>query len=77
MAFGKVWYNVYNNNYEHIINLMLRKSHLISRIQHRTLEFEVLDTDKITNIGRLYPFSTNLESSHYGYAAAIKRIFFL
>jgi hypothetical protein len=51
---------------------MLRKIHLKGRIQHRILEFEILDTDEITNIGRIYPFSTDLQRSEYGHAAAVK-----
>ncbi len=74
MVFGKIWYDVYNNKYEHVISLMLRKSHLLSKIHHRILDFEILDNDEITNIGRIYPFSTDLEQSHYGNAVAIKRI---
>jgi hypothetical protein len=74
LVFGKIWYDVYNNKYEHVISLMLRKSHLLSKIHHRILDFEILDNDEITNTGRIYPFSTDLEKSHYGNAVAIKRI---
>ncbi|CAF0995401.1 unnamed protein product [Rotaria sordida] len=51
---------------------MLRKSHLKSKIQHRIPEFEIIDNDETTNIGRIYPFSTDLEHSEYGKAVAVK-----
>ncbi|CAF0779567.1 unnamed protein product [Adineta ricciae] len=51
---------------------MLRKSHLRGKIQHRVPEFEVIGNDETTNIGRIYPFSTDLERSEYGQAVAVK-----
>ncbi len=75
MAFAKVWYDIYDNRREHIASLILRKSNLKSKIQHRVPEFEIIDRDETTNIGRIYPFSTDLERSEYGQAVAVKSKF--
>jgi len=75
VAFAKVWYDIYNNTREHIASLILRKSHIKSKIQHRVPEFEIIDRDEITNIGRIYPFSMDLERSEYGQAVAVKSKF--
>lgn len=75
MAFAKVWYDIYNPRREHLASLILRKSHLKSKIQHRVPEFEILDQDETTNIGRIYPFSTDLGRSEYGQAVAVKSEF--
>jgi hypothetical protein len=75
VAFGKVWYDIYDNRREHIASLVLRKSHIRSKIQHRVPEFEIIGNDETTNIGRIYPFSTDLQRSEYGQAVAVKGIF--
>lgn len=72
IAFAKLWYNIYNNKRERVASLMLRKSHLRRRIQHRTLEFDILDVDQKTKIGRISPFSTNLQGTEYNKAIAMK-----
>ncbi|CAF0732353.1 unnamed protein product [Adineta steineri] len=72
VAFAKVWYDIYDNRREHVASVILRKSHLRSKIQHRVPEFEIIDSDETTNIGRMYPFSTDLERSEYGQAVAVK-----
>ncbi|CAF3348174.1 unnamed protein product [Rotaria sp. Silwood1] len=46
--------------------------HLRSKIQHRVPEFDIIDNDETTNIGRVYPFSTDLERTEYGKAVAMK-----
>ena len=74
IAFAKVWYNVYNNKRERVASLMLRKSHLRSKIQHRIPEFDILDVDQKTKIGRISPFSTNLQGTGYRTAVAIKSL---
>ena len=74
IAFAKVWYDVFNNKRERMASLMLRKSHLRSRIQHRIREFQILDHDQKTSIGRIYPFSTNLQGTEYRNAVAIKSL---
>jgi hypothetical protein len=56
---------------------MLRKNHLKSKIQHRIHEFEILDSDKMTNIGRIYPYSMNLERTKYGHAVAMRSLFMI
>jgi hypothetical protein len=56
---------------------MLRKNHLKSKIQHRIHEFEILDGDKMTNIGRIYPYSMNLERTKYGHAVAMRSLFMI
>lgn len=76
VAFGKVWYDIYDNRREHAVSLMLRKGHLRSKIQHRVPEFEIIDNDETTKIGRIYPFSTDLERSDYRKAVAVKGIMF-
>jgi hypothetical protein len=75
VAFAKVWYDIYSNTREHIASLILRKSHIKSKIQHRVPEFEIIDRDETTNIGRIYPFSMDLERSEYGQAVAVKSMF--
>ncbi len=55
---------------------MLRKNHLRGKIQHRVPEFEIIDNDETTNIGRIYPFSMDLERSEYGQAVALKSLFY-
>ncbi len=75
MAFAKVWYDIYDNRREYTASLVLRKSHLKSKIQHRVPEFEIIDNDETTNIGRIYPFSTDFERSEYGHAVAVKSMF--
>jgi hypothetical protein len=77
LAFAKFRYDVYNNKHEHVVSLILRKSHLRSKIQHRIVEYEILNNDKRTNIGRIYPFSTNAEGTEYGHAVAMKSILLL
>ncbi|UJR23245.1 hypothetical protein I4U23_026265 [Adineta vaga] len=72
LTFGKSCYDVYNSQYEHINTLILRKSYFRSKIQHRISEYEILDRNEIDIIGRIYPFSTDLERSQYGQAVAIK-----
>lgn len=72
VAFAKVWYDIYSDRREHLASVVLRKSHLKSKIQHRVPEFEIIDTDETTNIGRIYPFSTDLERTEYGKAVAVK-----
>jgi len=76
LAFTKLRYDVYNNKHEHVVSLILRKSYLRSKIQHRVVEVEILNNDKKTYIGRIYPFSTNLERAEYGHAVAMKSILF-
>ena len=71
-AFAKIWINAYNNKDEHVASLMLRKTDLRGKIHHRILECEIFDNDQLTNIGRIYPFSTDLERSEYRHAAAVK-----
>ncbi|CAM4873654.1 unnamed protein product [Rotaria socialis] len=46
--------------------------HLRGKIQHRVPEFEIIDNDETAHIGRIYPFSTDLERSEYGRAVAMK-----
>ncbi len=75
VAFGKVWYDIYDNRREHIASLVLRKNHLKSKIQHRVPEFEIIANDETTNIGRIYPYSTDLERTEYGHAVAVKSMF--
>jgi hypothetical protein len=78
LAFAKIWYDIYNNKHEHVVSLMLRKNYLRSKIQYRVPEFKILDSDQKTNIGGLYPFSTDLQKSEYGHAVAIKsRLLFI
>jgi hypothetical protein len=72
VAFAKVWYDIYDNRREHVASVILRKSHIRSKIQHRVPEFEIIDSDETTNIGRIYPFSTDLQRSEYGQAVAVK-----
>ena len=72
LAFGKVWYDVYSPKREHVVSLMLRKSHLRSRIQHRVLDIDIFDCNESEPIGRIYPYSTHLERSEYGPATAVK-----
>ena len=72
LAFAKVWYDIYNQRREHQASLMLRKSHLRGKIQHRVPEFEIIGSDETTNIGKIYPFSTDLERSEYRQAVAVK-----
>ena len=55
---------------------MLRKNHLRGKIQHRVPEFEIIDNDETTSIGRIYPFSMDLERSEYGQAVALKSLFY-
>nr|ACD88977.1 hypothetical protein [Adineta vaga] len=75
MAFAKVWYDIYDNRREHVASVILRKSHLRGKIQHRVPEFEIIGNDETTSIGRIYPFSTDLERTEYGQAVAVKSIF--
>jgi hypothetical protein len=56
---------------------MLRKRYLRSKFQHRILEFEIFNNDKITKIGRIYSFSTDSERTEYGHAVAMKSILLL
>ncbi|CAF3932868.1 unnamed protein product [Rotaria magnacalcarata] len=72
LAFGKVWYDVYDGIREHIASLALRKSHIRSKIQHRVPEVLIFDKDETKDIGHIYPFSTDLERSEYGNAVAMK-----
>jgi hypothetical protein len=74
VAFAKVWYDIYDDRHEHIASLILRKNHIRGKIQHRVPEFEIIDNDETTNIGRIYPFSTDLERSEYGQAVALKSL---
>ncbi|CAF1363885.1 unnamed protein product [Adineta steineri] len=71
-ALNKLRYNVYNTDYKHAVSLILRKNYLIKKIQHRVSEFEIINKNEISSIGRIYPFSTDLERSQYGQAIAIK-----
>jgi hypothetical protein len=77
LAFGKIWYDIYNVKREHVVSLMLRKTFLRSKIQHRIHVCEILDNDKMTNIGCIYPYSTYLERTKYGYAVAMKSLLLL
>lgn len=72
LAFAKVWYDIYNQRREHQASLILRKSHLRGKIQHRVPEFEIIGNDETTNIGKIYPFSTDLERSEYRQAVSVK-----
>jgi hypothetical protein len=72
LAFIRVWYDVYNNKHERVVSIRLRKSYLRSKIQYCVPEFEILDSDAITNIGRIYPYSTDFERSEYGHAVAMR-----
>lgn len=75
MAFAKVWYDIYDDRREHVATLILRKSHIKSKILHRVPEFIIIGNDETTNIGRIYPFSTDLERSEYGQAVAVKSMY--
>lgn len=72
VAFAKVWYDIYDSEREHVASVLLRKSHLRGKIQHRVPEFEIISSDGTTNIGRINPFSTDLERSEYGQAVSVK-----
>ncbi|CAF1632239.1 unnamed protein product [Adineta ricciae] len=72
IGLGKSYYDVYNSQYEHTYTLILRKSYLRSKIQHRMSEYEILDQNKTNIIGRICPFSTDIERSQYGQATSIK-----
>jgi hypothetical protein len=74
LAFIRIRYNVYNNKHERVVSIRLRKSYLRSKIQHCAPEFEILDSDKRTKIGRIYPYSTDFERSEYGHAVAMRSI---
>ncbi len=77
LAFAKIWYDIYNIKREHVVSLMLRKSSLRSTIQHRIREFEILDNDKSTTIGRIYPYSMNLEQTIFRHAVAMRSLFII
>ena len=77
IGLGKPCYHVYNSQYEHIYTLILRKSYLRSKIQHRISEYEILDQNKTHIIGRICPFSTDVERSQYGQATSIKCTIYL
>jgi len=72
MAFHKVWYDVYDYRRDHILSVMLKKSHIKRKILHEVPEFEIVGGDETTSIGRIYPYSTDTEMSDYGNAIAIK-----
>lgn len=73
MAFGKVWYDIYNNGKERVASLILHKNRLRSKIQYVVPEFAIIDNDETTNMGRIHPFSTDIEGTEYGKAVAMKR----
>jgi hypothetical protein len=72
LALGKVSYTVYNHKNDHDVSLILRKNHLRGKIQHRVLNFDVIDNNEQDTIGGIYPYSTHSEGSEYGLATAVK-----
>ncbi|CAF1159481.1 unnamed protein product [Rotaria sordida] len=72
LAFGKVWYDVYDNRRVHIVSLALRKNHIRGKIQHRVPAVSILNSDESKNIGHIYPYSSDLEQTDYGNAVAMK-----
>ncbi|CAF1102111.1 unnamed protein product [Rotaria sp. Silwood1] len=72
LAFGKVWYDVYDNRREHIASLALRKNHIKGKIQHRVLQVLIFNGDESKAIGHIYPYSSDLQRTEYGSAVAIK-----
>ena len=72
LALGKVRYGIYDPKRERVISVVLRKSHLRSKIHHRVLDIDIFERDESKSIGRIYPYSTHLERSEYGPATAMK-----
>lgn len=72
MAFGKILYDVFDQHREQRASLMLRKSHLRDKIQHRVPEFEIFRGDTTNHLGKICLFSTDSEQSFYGQAAVVK-----
>lgn len=77
LAFGKVWYDLYDRRRERKISLVLRKNHLRGKLQHRVPEFTIIDNDEASQIGRIYLYSTDLQRTEYGQAVAVKGSCFL
>ena len=75
VAFGKVWYDIYDMSHEHIASLVLRKSHLRGKIQRRVPEFDIIDKNETASIGKISLFSTDLEQSEHGQAIVAKGTF--